>query len=116
MRVPVHPGGLYPAIGMHSEGEEVRLHLDAEWEQNDIILMSIDNYDEEWARLHDIRVNGMVSGRSYVCVHRGNQISGLIIKIVLKGCKIEGPLFCMCCFEQHLNQLIWLTQIRCTDS
>ena len=52
--------GLYPCVGMHSEGEEVRLNLDAPWEHSDVILMSIDNYEEEWARLHDIRINGQV--------------------------------------------------------
>ena len=52
--------GLHPAVGMHSDGEEVRLALDAPWEGQDVILMAIDNYEEEWARLHDVRVNGQV--------------------------------------------------------
>ena len=54
--------GLFPAVGLHSEGEEVRLNLDAEWEHKDVILMSIDNCEEEWSRLHDVRINGMVRG------------------------------------------------------
>ena len=55
------PGdGLYPAVGLHSEGEEVRVSLDAEWEQKDIIHMSIDNCEEDWSRLHDVRLNGQV--------------------------------------------------------
>ena len=55
------PGdGLFPAIGLHSEGEEVKINLDAEWEHKDVILMSIDNCEEEWSRLHEVRINGMV--------------------------------------------------------
>ncbi|CAH1785723.1 unnamed protein product [Owenia fusiformis] len=54
------PDGLYPAVGMHSEGEEVKLNLEAEWEHTDHISMSIDNYEEEWSRLHDVRLRGQV--------------------------------------------------------
>jgi len=50
--------GLFPAVGLHSDGEEVRLRLDAEWERKEVILMSIDNCEEEWVRLHDVRLNG----------------------------------------------------------
>ena len=60
------PDGLHPAIGMCAdppEGAEVRLCLDATWEEKtDVILMSIDNWEEEWARRHDIRLNGQVGG------------------------------------------------------
>ena len=52
--------GLFPAVGLHSEGEEVRLHMDAEWERKEVILMSIDNCEEDWSRLHDVRLNGQV--------------------------------------------------------
>ena len=52
--------GHFPAVGMQSEGEEVRVNLDAQWEHSEVILMSIDNCEEEWARLHDIRINGQV--------------------------------------------------------
>ena len=47
------------------EGAEVRLCLNAIWEKSDVILMSIDNWEEEWARRHDIRLNGQV--RSLEC-------------------------------------------------
>jgi hypothetical protein len=57
---PLPPEGLYPSVGMHSEGEEVRINLEAEWEHSDVILMSIDNCEEEWARLHDVRLNGQL--------------------------------------------------------
>ena len=60
VHAPMPADGLYPAVGMHSEGEEVRLDLEARWDQSEVILMSIDNCDEEWARLHDVRVNGPV--------------------------------------------------------
>ena len=53
--------GLFPAVGLHSEGEEVRINLEAEWQHQDHILMSIDNCEEEWSRLHDVRLTGTVS-------------------------------------------------------
>ncbi|PSN34268.1 SPRY domain-containing protein 3, partial [Blattella germanica] len=51
-------GGLYPAIGMHSIGEEVRLFLGLNWVPEEDSLMSVDNNEEEWYRLNDIRLNG----------------------------------------------------------
>jgi len=52
--------GFHPAVGMHSEGEEVKIDLDAKWEHSDVILMSIDSCEEDWSRLHGIRINGQV--------------------------------------------------------
>ncbi|TRY96109.1 hypothetical protein DNTS_015578, partial [Danionella cerebrum] len=51
--------GLFPAIGMHSLGEEVRLDLQAEWgsEEEDSVMM-VDSHEDEWARLYDVRVSG----------------------------------------------------------
>ncbi|XP_066564600.1 SPRY domain-containing protein 3 [Amia ocellicauda] len=59
--VPVSPDGLFPAIGMHSLGEEVRLDLQAEWgpEEDDSVMM-VDSHEDEWGRLHDVRVCGML--------------------------------------------------------
>ncbi|KAK3547495.1 hypothetical protein QTP86_021477 [Hemibagrus guttatus] len=59
MVVPVVPGGLFPAIGMHSLGEEVRLNLQAEWgtDEEDSIMM-VDSHEDEWGRLYDVRVCG----------------------------------------------------------
>lgn len=51
--------GLNPAVGMHSEGEEVRLNLDARWD--DVVMMALDSYEEDWSRLHDIRIIGQVT-------------------------------------------------------
>ncbi|XP_045174288.1 SPRY domain-containing protein 3-like [Mercenaria mercenaria] len=64
--VPNPPGGLYPAVGMHSDGEEVRLNLDAEWQYEELVHMAVDSGEEEWSRLHDVKLNGMTleySGR-----------------------------------------------------
>jgi hypothetical protein len=61
------PEGLNPAVGMHSEGEEVRLNLDARWD--DVVLMSIDSCEEDWLRLHDIRINGQVNSFKVIDLH-----------------------------------------------
>ncbi|XP_067655454.1 SPRY domain-containing protein 3-like [Haliotis asinina] len=58
--VPVPPGGLYPAVGLHSEGEEVKLTLDSEWTSEECMLMAVDSGEEEWTRLHDIKLNGTI--------------------------------------------------------
>lgn len=60
--MPLSPDGLFPAVGMHSLGEEVRLHLHAELgnEEDDSIMM-VDSYEDEWGRLHDVKVCGTVS-------------------------------------------------------
>ncbi|XP_025920083.1 SPRY domain-containing protein 3 isoform X1 [Apteryx rowi] len=57
--MPLSPDGLFPAVGMHSLGEEVRLHLHAELgtEEDDSIMM-VDSYEDEWGRLHDVKVCG----------------------------------------------------------
>ncbi|KAK3101514.1 hypothetical protein FSP39_004141 [Pinctada imbricata] len=63
---PMPRSGLFPAVGMHSEGEEVKLNLEAEWHYEDLVLMAIDDGEEDWSRLHDVRLNGMIleySGR-----------------------------------------------------
>ena len=52
----------HPAVGMQSEGEELKLDLNAKWGEEqragDVTLMAIDSCEEDWSRLHDIRVNG----------------------------------------------------------
>ncbi|KAJ8260123.1 hypothetical protein GJAV_G00177310 [Gymnothorax javanicus] len=57
--VPASPDGLFPAIGMHSLGEEVRLDLQAEWgvDEDDSVMM-VDSHEDEWGRLHDVCVSG----------------------------------------------------------
>ncbi|KAL3841690.1 hypothetical protein ACJMK2_019799 [Sinanodonta woodiana] len=57
--VPFPAGGLFPAVGLHSDGEEVKLNLDAEWHSEDVMHMAVDSSEEEWTRLHDIKLNGI---------------------------------------------------------
>lgn len=53
------PDSLFPAVGMHSLGEEVLLDLNAEWgPDEDEGLMIVDSHEEDWARLHDVKVIG----------------------------------------------------------
>jgi len=54
--------GFHPAVSMQSEGEEVQLELNPKsgGDLGDVILMSIDSCEEDWSRLHDIRVNGQM--------------------------------------------------------
>lgn len=58
--VPSPPGGLYPAIGLQKDKEEVRLMMDLSWPLEDDVAMSVDSGEEEWQRLHDIRLNGQL--------------------------------------------------------
>nr|CAD7400437.1 unnamed protein product [Timema cristinae] len=58
--LPLPLGGLYPAISMHSLGEEVRLFLGLNWVPEEDSLMSVDNNEEDWYRLNDIRLNGQL--------------------------------------------------------
>lgn len=48
---------------MHSLGEEVVLDLNAEWRvEDDDGQMIVDSHEEDWSRLHDVKVTGTVSG------------------------------------------------------
>ncbi|PWA24311.1 hypothetical protein CCH79_00018700, partial [Gambusia affinis] len=62
IEVPVSCEGLYPAVGMHSMGEEVKVDLRAEWllEEDDTMMM-VDSHEDDWGRLHDVRVSGMLA-------------------------------------------------------
>ena len=60
--MPLSPEGLFPAVGLHSLGEEVRLHLRAALEDDS--AMMVDSHEEEWGRLHDVRACGTVRARS----------------------------------------------------
>ena len=63
VKLPPGGGGLHPAVGMHSEGEEVQLHLDADWVNEESMLMAVDHCEDDWKRLHDIRLCGQVGVR-----------------------------------------------------
>ncbi|XP_033927427.1 SPRY domain-containing protein 3 [Melopsittacus undulatus] len=58
--VPLCAEGLFPAVGMHSLGEEVRLHLRAALRPEPDDCMVVDSVEEEWGRLHDVRACGTV--------------------------------------------------------
>ncbi|KAM8753663.1 SPRY domain-containing protein 3 isoform 2-T3 [Acanthopagrus schlegelii] len=59
VEVPVSAEGLFPAVGMHSMGEEVKVDLQAEWllEEDDSMMM-VDSHEDDWGRLYDVRVSG----------------------------------------------------------
>lgn len=62
--MPLSPPGLFPAVGLHSLGEEVRLHLPPPGPPEDEGgAMLVDSLEEEWGRLHDVRLCGSVSTR-----------------------------------------------------
>lgn len=65
VEVPVLAEGLFPAVGMHSMGEEVKVDLQAEWflEEDDSMMM-VDSHEDDWGRLHDVRVSGTVRRRA----------------------------------------------------
>nr|XP_020448829.1 SPRY domain-containing protein 3-like [Monopterus albus] len=61
VEIPASPDTLHPAVGMHSLGEEVLLDLNAEWGvDEDDVQMIVDSHEEDWSRLHDIKVTGML--------------------------------------------------------
>lgn len=74
--VLVGGGGLLPAVGLGSPGQAVRLaglpHVGTSGP--DDALMCVDSHEEEWLRLHDVRLNGPVleySGRGTSMVDVG---------------------------------------------
>ncbi len=58
--------GLFPAVGMHSMGEEVKVDLQAEWllEEDDSMMM-VDSHEDDWGRLYDVRVSGTVRSQKH---------------------------------------------------
>ncbi|KAK1900824.1 SPRY domain containing protein 3 [Dissostichus eleginoides] len=59
VEIPASPEAFYPAVGMHSLGEEVLLDLNAEWGvEEDDGQMIVDSHEEDWSRLHDVKVTG----------------------------------------------------------
>lgn len=61
MQIPSCAEGLFPAVGMHSMGEEVKVDLQAEWflEQDDGVMV-VDSHEDDWGRLYDVRASGTV--------------------------------------------------------
>ncbi|XP_068181665.1 SPRY domain-containing protein 3 isoform X2 [Antennarius striatus] len=61
VEVPVSAEGMFPAVGMHSMGEEVKVNLQAEWFlDDDESMMMVDSHEDDWGRLYDVRVSGTV--------------------------------------------------------
>lgn len=59
--VPLSVEGLFPAVGMHSLGEEVKVDLQAKWPlEEDESMMMVDSHEDDWGRLHDVRASGTV--------------------------------------------------------
>lgn len=54
------PGGLFPAVSMGSEGEEVCLYLGLNWIPDEDTLMLVDSLEDDWYCLHDVRLSGQV--------------------------------------------------------
>jgi len=79
MAMPV--GGLHPAVGMHSEGEQVRVLLGAPWIGDDGKMVVDLELEEEWSRLHDMRINGCVEGGLLEYTGKGKTISDVGLAI-----------------------------------
>ena len=60
-------GVLYPAVGMRSVGEEVRLFLGLNRIPEEDSLTSVDMNEEEWHCLNDIHLNRQVCYCQYCC-------------------------------------------------
>lgn len=58
--VRVAPGGLFPCVGLAAAGDAVRIVPQLMWPPDEDTHMSVDSMEEEWLRLHDIRLNGQV--------------------------------------------------------
>lgn len=67
VEIPASAEGLFPAVGMHSMGEEVKVDLQAEWflEEDDSMMM-VDSHEDDWGRLYDVRVSGTVRSRKRI--------------------------------------------------
>lgn len=65
VEVPLSVEGLFPAVGMHSMGEEVKVDLQAKCPlEEDETMMMVDSHEDDWGRLHDVRASGTVRVRS----------------------------------------------------
>lgn len=61
MEVGLCAEGLFPAVGMHSLGEELKVDLGAERAlEEDDSAMAVDGHEDDWSRLYDVRVSGTV--------------------------------------------------------
>lgn len=69
---------------MHSLGEEVLLDLNAEWgTEEDDGQMIVDSHEEDWSRLHDVRVTGTVRQKSLLLLNLSQTVETEILKQIL---------------------------------
>ncbi|CAM6053563.1 unnamed protein product [Sphagnum tenellum] len=57
--VVVPAGGFFPAVGLQHPGEEVAFRHGVRWSPEEDMML-VDGGEDEWLRLHDIRINGQV--------------------------------------------------------
>ncbi|XP_042898988.1 SPRY domain-containing protein 3 [Parasteatoda tepidariorum] len=53
-------GGLYPAVGLNAFGAQLFYIGRSKWTPEEDMSMCIDSNEEEWSRLHDIKLNGSI--------------------------------------------------------
>uniref|UniRef100_A0A8C7YPB9 SPRY domain containing 3 n=1 Tax=Oryzias sinensis TaxID=183150 RepID=A0A8C7YPB9_9TELE len=76
VEVAVSAEGLFPAVGMHSLGEEVKVDLQAEWlSEVGESMMMVDSHEDDWGRLYGVRVRGVLL--EYVGKGKSNMDVGL---------------------------------------
>ena len=65
MEVPDSVDGLHPIVGMQYEGESVLLTVipgvSSSPEVGADDFMVVDDTEEEWVKIHDVKVNGQVN-------------------------------------------------------
>ncbi len=90
MEIPASPEALYPAVGMHSLGEEVLLDLNAEWgTEEDDGQMIVDSHEEDWSRLYDVKVTGTVSPTEES--EKGHFYCSSFLRLLIRDCEVNTP-------------------------
>lgn len=75
---------------MHSLGEEVLLDLNAEWgTEEDDGQMIVDSHEEDWSRLHDVRVTGTVRQKTLLLLNLSQTVETEILKPILAFVKCQ---------------------------
>lgn len=75
---------------MHSLGEEVLLDLNAEWgTEEDDGQMIVDSHEEDWSRLHDVRVTGTVRQKTLLLLNLSQTVETEILKQILAFVKCQ---------------------------
>lgn len=71
--IQIPPGGLFMALSVNAVGESVMLRNNLRYIPEEDIMMMVDNCEDDWLNLHDIRLNGPMleyvgPGKSHVDV------------------------------------------------